>query len=54
MAKRAQSAATRSLDAPTWLWSSVIDLIGIHERAYLEHCRRFALESEKLREQLSA
>jgi len=49
-----ESAATRSLDAPTWLWSSVIDLIGIHERAYLEHCRRFALESEKLREQLSA
>jgi len=46
-----ESAATRSLDAPTWLWSSVVDLIGIHERAYLEHCRRFALASEKLREQ---
>ncbi|MEI9939541.1 MAG: DUF2252 family protein [Pseudomonadota bacterium] len=46
-----EGAATRSLDAPTWLWSSVVDLIGIHERAYLEHCRRFALASEKLREQ---
>jgi uncharacterized protein (DUF2252 family) len=46
-----EGAATRSLDAPTWLWSSVVDLIGIHERAYLEHCRRYALASEKLREQ---
>jgi len=46
-----EGAATRSLDAPPWLWSSVVDLIGIHERAYLEHCRRFALASEKLREQ---
>jgi uncharacterized protein (DUF2252 family) len=46
-----QGAATRSLDAPTWLWTSVVDLIGVHERAYLEHCRRFALAWEKLREQ---
>lgn len=37
---RARSA---QLDAPSWLWSSVVDLLGIHERAYLEHCRRFAL-----------
>ena len=44
-------AATRSLDAPNWLWSSVVDLIGIHERAYLEHCRRFALTEEKAREE---
>jgi uncharacterized protein (DUF2252 family) len=44
-------SATRSLDAPPWLWSSVVDLIGIHERAYLEHCRRFALSLEKAREQ---
>lgn len=41
----AQLAKARSaqLDAPTWLWSSVVDLLGIHERAYLEHCRRYAL-----------
>jgi uncharacterized protein (DUF2252 family) len=32
-----------TLDAPTWLWSSVVSLLGIHEAAYLEHCRRFAL-----------
>ena len=32
-----------ALQAPTWLWSSVVSLIAIHESAYLEHCRRFAL-----------
>lgn len=49
-----ESAATRNMDAPTWLWSSVVDLIGIHERAYLEHCRRYALALEKWREQQPA
>jgi uncharacterized protein (DUF2252 family) len=33
---------TKSLDAPSWLWSSVVSLIGSHEVAYLEHCRRYA------------
>jgi uncharacterized protein (DUF2252 family) len=46
-----ERSATRNLDAPSWLWSSVVDLIGIHERAYLEHCRRFALRDEKAREE---
>ncbi len=36
-------ARTSTLDAPTWLWSSVVSLLSIHEGAYLEHCRRFAL-----------
>jgi uncharacterized protein (DUF2252 family) len=45
-----QRAESRSLDAPSWLWSSVVELIGIHERAYLEHCRRYALATEKVRE----
>ena len=31
------------LDAPSWLWRSIIELAGAHETAYLEHCRRFAL-----------
>jgi len=31
-----------SLDAPSWLWSSVVDLLAQHEAAYLEHCRRHA------------
>ncbi len=33
---------TSNLDAPSWLWSSVVALIAEHEVAYLEHCRRVA------------
>ena len=38
--KRDQS---HDLDAPDWLWSSVVALAGRHEQGYLEHCRRYAL-----------
>ena len=31
-----------TLDAPTWLWRSLIDLIAAHERAYLDYCRTYA------------
>lgn len=31
------------LDAPSWLWSSVVELASIHEAAYLQHCRAYAL-----------
>ena len=31
------------LDAPSWLWASVVELASAHEAAYLEHCRRYAL-----------
>jgi uncharacterized protein (DUF2252 family) len=31
------------LKAPSWLWASVVELIGLHEVAYLDHCRRCAL-----------
>ncbi|HEY1726266.1 MAG TPA: DUF2252 family protein [Steroidobacteraceae bacterium] len=34
---------SKRLDAPSWLWSSVVDLMVSHEAAYLEHCRRYAL-----------
>jgi uncharacterized protein (DUF2252 family) len=33
----------KGLDAPRWLWSSVLDLAALHEGAYLEHCRQYAL-----------
>ena len=33
---------SRTLDAPGWLWRSVVELIASHETAYLEHCRRYA------------
>jgi uncharacterized protein (DUF2252 family) len=35
----------RNLDAPSWLWRSIVDLAAVHEAGYLEHCRRFALTS---------
>ena len=31
------------LDAPSWLWSSVVELLSLHEAAYLDHCRLYAL-----------
>jgi uncharacterized protein (DUF2252 family) len=34
---------SKRLDAPSWLWSSVVELAAAHEAAYLEHCRIFAL-----------
>ena len=30
--------------APSWLWSSVVELVASHEAAYLEHCRRYAMD----------
>jgi uncharacterized protein (DUF2252 family) len=33
----------KGLDAPRWLWSAVLELVALHESAYLEHCRRYAL-----------
>lgn len=40
---------SKTLDAPSWLWSSVVSLIGSHETAYLEHCRRYATEDSSHR-----
>ena len=37
------SRHTKNLSAPSWLWSSVVDLVADHESAYLEHCRQYAL-----------
>ncbi|MEH3106429.1 MAG: DUF2252 family protein [Sphingomonas fennica] len=31
------------IDAPSWLWESVVSLAGSHEAGYLDHCRRYAL-----------
>jgi uncharacterized protein (DUF2252 family) len=44
---RAEVKQNRSkrLDAPSWLWSSIVGLVASHEAAYLEHCRRYALET---------
>ena len=37
--------ASSRLQAPAWLWSSVVALAAHHEAAYLEHCREYALDA---------
>ena len=32
-----------NLDAPSWLWTSVVQLVASHEAAYLDHCRNYAM-----------
>jgi uncharacterized protein (DUF2252 family) len=39
-----QENRSSQLDAPHWMWTSIVDLIGAHEKAYLDHCRLFALD----------
>jgi uncharacterized protein (DUF2252 family) len=41
--KELMTGHTKSLDAPSWLWNSVVDLVAKHEATYLKHCRLFAL-----------
>jgi uncharacterized protein (DUF2252 family) len=38
-----QRHRTKQLDAPSWLWSSIVDLLVSHEGEYLEHCRKYAM-----------
>jgi uncharacterized protein (DUF2252 family) len=42
-----QRNRSKKLDAPSWLWTSVVDLVASHEKAYLEHCREYALASAR-------
>ncbi|WJM25551.1 DUF2252 family protein [Novosphingobium resinovorum] len=42
-ARTLQRGRSGGLDAPSWLWRTVVDLAGRHERGYLEHCRVHAL-----------
>ncbi len=39
-----RTSRLKALDAPSWLWNSVVELVSLHEAAYLEHCRRWALD----------
>jgi uncharacterized protein (DUF2252 family) len=43
--KTLQQRRTGGLDAPNWLWTAVVDLAGVNEAGYLEHCRKYALEA---------
>jgi uncharacterized protein (DUF2252 family) len=38
---------SKTLDAPSWLWSSIVELLISHEGEYLEHCRRYAMEASQ-------
>lgn len=42
-AQEIKSRHKSDLNAPRWLWSGVLDLVALHEKAYLEHCRLYAL-----------
>ena len=41
--RQLQQNRTKSLEAPNWLWLSVVELVAAHEAAYLNHCRRYAM-----------
>ncbi len=47
-------SGTKKLNAPSWLWSSVVELVASHEAAYLQHCRQYALDSAAARALASA
>ncbi len=42
-ARSLKARRSSRLDAPAWLWKSVVELASIHEASYLEHCRAYAL-----------
>ncbi len=46
-AKELTRAHSKTLDAPSWLWSSVVELAATHEAAYLQHCRQYALDQSR-------
>jgi uncharacterized protein (DUF2252 family) len=37
----------KNMNAPAWLWAAVVDLVALHEGAYLEHCREHAMGSNE-------
>ena len=41
-----QHHRTTKLDAPSWLWASIVELLVSHEGEYLEHCRKYAMQPE--------
>jgi uncharacterized protein (DUF2252 family) len=41
------SRRSKAIDAPPWLWSSIVDLVASHEAGYLEHCRHYALAGSR-------
>lgn len=46
--KELLASHSKVIDAPPWLWTSVVDLVASHEKGYLDHCRRHALSPQPL------
>jgi len=44
VARRIKRHRPKKRDAPSWLWSSVVELQVLHEAEYLEHCRKYAMD----------
>lgn len=42
-----RSSRSKVVDAPSWLWRSIVDALASHERGYLEHCRRHIATIER-------
>ncbi len=38
-----------NLTVPAWLWSAVVELVALHERAYLDHCRKHLADGPRPR-----
>jgi uncharacterized protein (DUF2252 family) len=38
-----QRNRAENIEAPSWLWKNIVELMASHEGAYLEHCRQYAL-----------
>jgi uncharacterized protein (DUF2252 family) len=43
--REVQRSRSKSLNAPGWLWTSLVELLADRERSYLDHCRQFALDA---------
>jgi uncharacterized protein (DUF2252 family) len=42
--KELQRHQSKKIEAPSWLWNSVVELVAIHEGSYLNHCRNYAMQ----------
>jgi uncharacterized protein (DUF2252 family) len=43
--KSLSSNQSKKLDTPSWLWTSVVELVSTHEAAYLDHYRKYAIDA---------
>lgn len=44
--KELQRECSKDLGVARWLCSSIVKLLVNHEGSYLEHCRKYALDSK--------